>query len=405
MITEKQREIKAVAGVSTEGKIIDFPLNHMGSVMVAGTAGTGKSKFIHSLLMSILANSKKNDVKFLIGDPKRTDYKMFVDMPFMLKNPIADSKDILEAMKQMIQETERRFSLYNEYGGFKNLDAYNEAVERGDIEADKLPHIVFVIDEVANLLSHEEEAEEVMKRLAIKCRAFGIHLIFATQSPTREIIGKIRVLADTTFAFNLPKTSSQIALGEVGAEYLTRPGEFYFSSSSEMMQRGQAPFIEDEEMKNIFDYLTNDTKPKANIIKKLFGNGKDDNVILEENGKTLFPLTLFDSREEIIKERSRLAKGLSKKIEKQTSEAMLEYIGVELVNDYIANSVITLTYGFKLQGKKLPNLDNIQEMLRETLNEYRTIVTLSGGYIKVLVPLPTEYRIPIDMKTLIEEVL
>ena len=406
MITEKQREIQAIAGISTEGKVIKFPLSHMGSVMIAGTTGTGKSKFIHSLLMTILTTSKKNDVKFLIGDPKRTDYKMFVDMPFMLKNPIADSKDILEAMKQMIQETERRFSLYNEYGGFKNLDAYNEAVERGDIEADKLPHIVFVIDEVANLLSHEEEAEEVMKRLAIKCRAFGIHLIFATQSPTREIIGKIRVLADTTFAFNLPKTSSQIALGEVGAEYLTRPGEFYFSSSSEMMQRGQAPFIEDEEMKNIFDYLTKDTNDtKPNILKKLFGNKKDDNVILEENERTLFPLALFNSREKIIKERSALAKGLSKKIEKQTSETMLEYIGVELVNDYISNSVITLKYGFKLQDKKLPNLDNIQEVLRETLNENRTIVTLSRGYIKVLVPLPTEYRIPIDMKILIEEVL
>lgn len=405
MITEKQREIKAIAGVSTEGEVIDFPLSHMANVMIAGTTCTGKSKFIHSLLMSILTTSKKNEVKFLIGDPKRTDYKMFVDMPFMLENPIADSKDILEAMKQMIQETERRFSLYNEYGGFKNLDEYNEAIERGDIEADKLPHIVFVIDEIAYLLSHEEEAEEVMERLAIKCRAFGIHLIFSTQSPTREILGKMRMVADTIFAFNLPKTSSQIALGEVGAEYLTRPGEFYFSSSSEMMQRGQAPFIEDEEMEKIFNYLTNDINPKANIFKKLFVNKKDDNVIQEVNDKTLFPLTLFNSREKIIKERSGLAKGLSKKIEKQTSETMLKYDGVELVESYVANSVITLKYDYKSKGKKIPNLDSVEERLREVLNESATVVRISVGYVQVLVPLPMEYRIPIDVKTMIDEVL
>src|SRR5699024_5877857 len=157
----------------------------------------------------------------------------------------------------------------------------------------------------------------------------------------REIIGKIRMLADTNFAFNLPKTSSQIALGEVGAEYLTRPGEFYFSSCSEMMRRGHAPFIEDDEMKNIFNYLTKDTKDKKqnilNINKKKFKNNMDDNVIVEDNERTLYTLVLYNSIEKKIKERSESAKGLNKKIEKQSSEAMSEYIGVVLVNDYIAN--------------------------------------------------------------------
>lgn len=402
MITEKQREIKAIAGVSTEGKVIYSPLSHMGNVMVTGMTGAGKSDFIHSLLISILVTSKSDDVKLLIGDPKKTDYKMYVDMPFMLKNPIEDSEEMVETMESLVTEMERRLNLFYKHGGFKNLDEYNEVVDQGDIEEDKLPHIVYTIDEIAPLImEYKERIETCIQKLAVKGRICGIHFILATQMPRKEIMnGVIKANIKTRFVLKVSnEIESLVALEQVGAEKLRGNGDFYFSSNGEKMQRGQAPLIEDEEKRKIFNYLRSGTTPtpKPNIIKNWFGN--------ENNDKTLYPLTLFNSREKMIKERSRLAKGLSKKIEKQTSVAMSEYIGVELVNDYIANSVITLTYGFKLQGKKLPNLDNIQEMLRETLNEYRTIVTLSKGYIKVLVPLPTEYRIPIDMKTLIEEVL
>lgn len=402
MITEKQREAQAIAGVSTEGVAIKIPLSRMGGVFVAGMTGSGKSEFIHSLLISILATSKSDDVKLLIGDPKKTDYKMYVDKPFMLKNPIEDGKEMVETMESLVTEIERRVDLFYKHGGFNNLDAYNEAVERGDIEGDRLPHIVYTIDEIAPLMmEYKERVETCIKQLAVKGGNCGVHFILATQMPRKEIIdGVIKTNIKTRFVLKVSnEIESLVALEQVGAEKLIGNGDFYFSSNGEKMQRGQAPIIEDEEMERIFNYLRRDTKPtpNLNIIKNWFGN--------EKNDKALFPLTLFNSRENMIKERSRLAKGLRKKIEKQTSEAMWEYIGVKLVNDYISNSVITLTYSFKSQEKKLPNLDNIQEILREILNESATIVTLSGRYIKVLVPLPTECRIPIDMKALIEEVL
>lgn len=143
--------------MSTDGDVIKFPLEQMGTVLVSGHIGSNKEMLIRSFLMSILATSRPDEVKFIIADLSGNEYIEYKDMPFMMKNPLRNNEKTLEVMQGLLEEMERRLRIFAN-GNVKSLASFNEAVERGNIEGGKkLPHIVFVVDEFADVILTENK--------------------------------------------------------------------------------------------------------------------------------------------------------------------------------------------------------------------------------------------------------
>ncbi|OEK58864.1 FtsK/SpoIIIE domain-containing protein [Staphylococcus equorum] len=386
------KETQAIVGISMEGKAIRLPLSQMEAVtLVAGVTGSGKTIFHRSLLTTILATSKPDKVKFLIADPKRNDYLEYFDMPFMLRNPIGDSKDVIDTLEDLKTEMDKRHQLFN-HGGYKDLDVYNEAVERGETkDGEKLPHIVFLIDEINNVMwEYKEKMEDSIKYFGAKARASGIHLVLSTQFAKKEYIdGAIKLNANTKITLRTSnKIESMVALGEYGAEKLQRQGEFYASINGDKTMRGHVPYIDDDEIDKIFGYIKSNEKASRDVS---------------------FPLTLFKNRKLDFEEERRNVEKYGNTMQRKIEKLMPKYIGsdIKIRGKKVLSRTVAFEYKRSQHPDGMPNLEKVEKALETDLNEDvegRFIsVTLKGRNIVIIMPLPEKYHMPIDIKTMIEE--
>ncbi|WP_295641305.1 DNA translocase FtsK [uncultured Methylibium sp.] len=273
-------------------------LAKMPHCLVAGTTGAGKSVGINAMILSLLYKAEARDVRLILIDPKMLEMSVYEGIPHLLCPVVTDMKQAANALNWGVGEMERRYKLMSKLG-VRNLAGYNkkldEAVARGEKlpnpfsltpEApeplERLPHVVIVIDELADLMMVVgKKIEELIARLAQKARAAGIHLILATQRPSVDVItGLIKANIPTRIAFQVSsKIDSRTILDQMGAEALLGMGDMlYMAAGTGLPIRVHGAFVSDEEVHRVADYLRSQGAP--NYIEGILEGGTLD----DENG-------------------------------------------------------------------------------------------------------------------------
>lgn len=244
----------AIFGIAPDDSILDFTVSAGPHFLVAGTTGSGKSVFINSLVISMLTHSHPDELKLAIIDPKTVEFTAYKDLPYMLCNPVVDMKKANNLVIYLTIEMDERYKKLADKG-VKNLAEYNEKAEKEGFE--KLPYIVLVIDEFADLISQFKDVEKPVARIGQKARAAGIHMIIATQSPRREVItGLIKANVPSRVSLMVANSiESQIILDETGGEKLRPRGDFLIKMNGGQATRGQAPYVSNDEIDTIFAKL------------------------------------------------------------------------------------------------------------------------------------------------------
>jgi S-DNA-T family DNA segregation ATPase FtsK/SpoIIIE len=239
-------------GKDISGTPVVTDLKKLPHLLIAGSTGSGKSIFLHSVILSLIYKSSPEEVRFLMIDPKRIELSVYEGIPYLLHPVVLDPKTATKALKWLVDEMERRYALFEEVGA-RNLDSYNENFE------EKLPYIVLIIDELADLMVVSlKEVETLLTRLAQMARAAGIHLLVATQRPSVDVItGIIKVNFPARISFQVTsKVDSRTILDTQGAERLLGSGDMLFMPpGSSHLERIHAPFVSEKEIKNIVEYL------------------------------------------------------------------------------------------------------------------------------------------------------
>ena len=266
-------------GISGEAKIID--LTQTPHLLIAGATGAGKSVCVNALICSILFKKSPEEARLILVDPKIVELKHYNDIPHLLAPVITDMRRAYQALQYCICEMERRYSLLDALG-VRDIASYNRKVEGGKTTAQRLPYIVLVIDEFADLMAQSgKEMESTVARLAAMSRAVGIHLVLATQRPSVDVItGLIKANIPSRIAFMVAgKFDSRIIIDGVGAEKLLGKGDMLFTASWDPFpQRLQGAFLDDEEVEAVAGHARTLGEPDY-VEDEMFIDEDDDFVL------------------------------------------------------------------------------------------------------------------------------
>lgn len=256
-------------------------LAKMPHLLVAGATGTGKSVSVNAMILSILFKAAPEDVRFLMVDPKMLELSAYEGIPHLITPVITDPKKAAGALKSIVSEMGRRYKLMAEKGS-KNIEKYNQQIEddkkSGEEEQKKLPYIVVIIDELADLMmTSGKDVEECLVRLSQMARASGIHLLIATQRPSVDVVtGLIKTNFPARIAFQLPsRTDSRTIIDTGGAETLLGQGDMLFlPPGTSKLQRVHGVYVSETEIKKVTGFWKNQGSPLY------------DSVIIEEAEST-----------------------------------------------------------------------------------------------------------------------
>ena len=244
--------LQALVGVDTEGVPRTYDLATAPHILTAGTTGSGKSVGINMIYLSVILHNTPDEVKFIIIDPKKTEFTPYKRSPYLYTDVITDMDGAKNAFNAVVTEMERRNSLFEEIG-VRNLQTYNQKVSPDKRE----PYLILIADEVADLImTNGDEVEDSMQRLGQKARSAGILIHIATQTPRADIIkGKIKANLPSQIVYKVANSiESDIAIGESGAERLLGKGDTYVKwSDNPSLVRVQGVFLTDENINDIID--------------------------------------------------------------------------------------------------------------------------------------------------------
>ncbi len=278
LIEWQKMAVPVVLGKDIEGenKIID--LAKTPHLLIAGSTGSGKSVCVNSMILSILYKRSPDQVKMILVDPKIVELKLYNDIPHLLTPVITEPKKALQALQYCICEMERRYSLLD-HMGVRDIASYNKKIIEQHIAAEKLPYLVVIIDEFADLMiTTGKQLEDTIARLAAKSRAAGIHLVLATQRPSVDVVtGLIKANIPSRIAFMVAsKMDSKIILDKMGAEMLLGRGDMlYASSTSPFPVRIQGTFVSDQEVEDVVNAVKAWGEPDY-IDDEIFVSDDDD---------------------------------------------------------------------------------------------------------------------------------
>jgi len=262
-------------GMDAEGKSVVEDLARAPHMLIAGTTGSGKSVCINTIIASIMLTRSPHDVKLILIDPKMVELSIFQNIPHLELPVVTDMKQATNVLLWAVEKMESRYELFNN-AGVKNIKAFNKLGEDklrerlGDDFNEEytprhVPYIVFVIDEMADLMMQsKKEAEQAIARLAQKARAVGIHVIVATQRPSTDVItGLIKGNLPTRIAFQVAsKIDSRVILDQMGAEKLLGQGDMlYTPPQSSQLVRVQGALVEDHELQALVDHVCEKAAP------------------------------------------------------------------------------------------------------------------------------------------------
>lgn len=258
-INEKSKLTLGI-GKDVSGNPVVADLNDMPHLLIAGATGAGKTVCVNSLIISMLFKAKPNEVKFIMVDPKMVELAAFSNIPHLIHPIISEAKKACVALNWATEEMERRYKVLAGEG-CRNIDTYNKKIKG----IDKMPYIVIVIDELADLMIVARESiETTIQRLAQLSRAVGIHLILATQRPSVDVItGVIKANFPARISFKVAsKVDSRTVLDMMGADKLIGKGDLLFLKPGAVkLIRSQGAFIDDEDIMALTDFIREQGSP------------------------------------------------------------------------------------------------------------------------------------------------
>ena len=303
-------------GKDISGKSIFANLERMPHLLIAGTTGSGKSVGINTMILSILYKFKPNECKLILIDPKMLELSIYEDIPHLLTPVVTDPKKAVFALKWVVREMENRYKLMSSLN-VKNIDSYNDKVlktissgrklfrevqtgidddtrmpiiEKQEILLEKMPFIVVVIDEMADLMMVAgKEVESLVQRLAQMARASGIHLITATQRPSVDVItGTIKANFPSRISYKVSsKFDSRTILNEMGAEQLLGSGDMLFLENGGIIKRLHGGFVSENEVEKVVNYIkqqaTFDYKKEISLSEEELSVSNSDDLISNNN--------------------------------------------------------------------------------------------------------------------------
>ena len=289
---KENSKLLAVLGKDIMGNPRWMEVNKTPHLLIAGATGSGKSVCVNSVITSILMRAKPDEVKLVMVDPKKVELSMYNGAPHLLAPVVNDPKKASIVLKKIVEEMEHRYDLLSETGT-KNIEGYNRKmeakIEAGEQGVKKLPYIVVLIDELADLmLVAAKEVEDSIMRITQMARAAGIHLIVATQRPSTDVItGVVKANIPSRIAFTVSSSiDSRTILDMTGAEKLIGKGDMLFLPMGEgTPTRIQGSFVSEEEVQKVVDYTIKQQKAKydetfTNLTDKPAGassyDSKDD---------------------------------------------------------------------------------------------------------------------------------
>ena len=277
--TKKDNKLPIALGKSISGLPVVGDLNSMPHLLIAGTTGSGKSVCINTIILSLLYRHSPEKCKFILIDPKMLELSTYEGIPHLLCPVITEAKRAASVLGWVVKEMESRYKLMTRVG-VRNIEGYNLKHKL------PMPYIVVVVDEMSDLmLVAGKEIEGYIQKLSQMARAAGIHIIMATQRPSVDVItGTIKANFPTRISFQVTsKIDSRTILGEQGAEQLLGKGDMLYMSSANKTVRIHAPFVSENEIEKINNYLRSQAEPDYVDEILSFADEKEIGQNLSEN--------------------------------------------------------------------------------------------------------------------------
>lgn len=261
----KKMQIPVILGKDIQGEPHVIDLTKTPHLLIAGSTGSGKSVCVNSMILSILYKRSPEQVKLVLIDPKVVELKLYNDIPHLLTPVITEPKRALQALQYCLCEMERRYACLDGMG-VRDIVSYNRKIVEKHIATEKLPYIVVIIDEFADLMATTgKELESCVARLAAMSRAVGIHLVLATQRPSVNVItGLIKANIPSRIAFMVAsRQDSQIIIDGIGAEKLLGKGDMLYSSATDPFPtRIQGTLVGDDEVERVVNAVKQYGEPE-----------------------------------------------------------------------------------------------------------------------------------------------
>ena len=282
--SKEASQLPIALGKNISGEPVIADLSKMPHLLIAGTTGSGKSVGLNAMIISLLMKNSPDELKLIMIDPKMLELSVYNGIPHLLAPVITEPTKAITALQWLTHEMHRRYSSMADLG-VRNIRSYNEIVNRGDVviknihysfnDAGKpvykdvqlllryMPHIVVVIDEVADLMmTAGKDVESVIQRLAQMARAAGIHIIMATQRPSVNVItGVIKANLPTRISYQVTNAvDSRVVIGESGAEHLLGNGDLLLMQNG-VISRVHGPFVSDAEVERVVAFLRSQEEP------------------------------------------------------------------------------------------------------------------------------------------------
>ena len=304
---DNKSKLTVALGKDVAGNIVLADIAKMPHVLIAGSTGSGKSVCINTIITSIIFNAKPSEVKMVMVDPKVVELSVYNGIPHLLIPVVTDPRKAAGALAWAVQEMDHRYNLFAEKG-VRDLKGYNAVMEKESEEGTigKLPQIVIIIDELADLMMvAAKEVEDSICRLAQKARAAGMHLVIATQRPSVDVItGLIKANVPSRIAFAVSsQIDSRTILDQVGAEKLLGKGDMlYYPASASKPVRVQGAFVSDGEVEKVVDFVKSNGVATYNedILEEIEKSNKSDGQKEQEAEEDDMDPLLMDAIETVV---------------------------------------------------------------------------------------------------------
>lgn len=326
-LDDHNHPLKIALGVDIDGENIYEDIQAMPHGLIAGATNSGKSVCVNTILVSLLLKNKPEDLKLILIDPKMVELAAYADLPHLVTPVITDPKMAASALNWVVEEMEKRYTLFADNRS-KDIRSYNENVKRGFADGEKMPYIVIVIDELADLIiAASSDVEQSIQRITQKARAAGIHLLVATQRPTTDVVkGTIKSNIPARIAFKVAAyVDSATILDGGGAETLLGKGDMLLKRA-DRTHRLQGAYIPDDEIYAVTDFIRKQGEPHFLIQHETLRQSVEIGEVVDES-------LVIEAAHFVVRENSASINALQKSFnlgfnKAQRVMSMLEQLGI-----------------------------------------------------------------------------